>query len=172
MKTWSYLWLLSFSHVHIHQCSGKLPVCSQMQSSPFPCFALRHGELHFPDFLFLWLLGRFSQWKAMAEACMAEEARQQGISPLFCDLWCSWQQLLLFHCSISCQIAPPTPGSSSLWIAQFLGFNVILRYCPSIPREWVWLPALANLWIAWLSPQLFHYLGNWFPVLNSFYRKT
>lgn len=58
---------------HIHLSSDKLPACSGVHSSPLPYFARNHRGLHFPGFLFLWLLGRFSQWKSMSGPGSGEE---------------------------------------------------------------------------------------------------
>lgn len=110
------LWLLSLIP-HIHQSSEKLPVCSQMHSSPLPCFVLYHRKLCFPASCFLWLLGR-SQGKAMAETWTVGEWRKKAFPPfpVTCDVP---GNSCCFPRALSPARAPLPQGSNSHRMASF-----------------------------------------------------
>lgn len=143
----------------VNQPSGKLPVCSQMHSSPFPCFASQ--GITFPRLPISLASGQVQPMKG--NPGWKEERRKQGISSLRHDPWCFWQEMLLFHVlSISCQITPLTQCCSQYWIVQLPDFNIIFCPPPSLGNDWYFLLLLISGWpdCLLLASQLVHYLGG------------
>lgn len=135
----------------MNECAGHLPVAPRSVSClSGSCVVAR--ELHFPDSLTYWLLGRSSQSEAVEGGGAWEEGKCRGISSLSIPsqgsaapvslLWLLrksplWASFLWRVCGASsfCLVAS-APG--------------LLEHCLPLPEEgggrW-WFPTVAHLWV-------------------------